>query len=76
MLYVWIGSEANVMEKAKAMELTKRISFEEFGGRAKIVEVLRPKDDTSDIQRAQATKGVPTAICCMTRTSFQAFGKN
>lgn len=46
-----------MMEKAKVTQITKRISFEEFGGRAKIIEVVRPRKADDDIDRNRATEG-------------------
>ena len=57
-MYVWLGRQANVLEKAKAMEITKRVSFEEFGGRAKIVEVIRPHKNDEDVNLKKATEGL------------------
>ncbi|ELR14973.1 villin headpiece domain containing protein [Acanthamoeba castellanii str. Neff] len=58
-LYVFYGQEANRMEKAKALELTKRINFHECGGRAQVVTVRRKADsdfNEKDEKRDAASK--------------------
>jgi len=44
-LFVWNGLQANRMEKSKAVALTKRITFNEMGGRSEIINIPRRDGD-------------------------------